>query len=378
VIFIALAQSLGVEVILGAFMAGVIVSLVSADEGSVLRPKLNALGYGFFIPIFFVMVGVQLDLAALAESPHGLLLVPLLTAMAFAVKFGAALVYRPLFSWRETLALGSLTSARLSLIIAVAAIGVEIGAIGASTNAAIVLVAVISVVAAPVLFNRIVPPAPGPPARRVIVAGSTPHARLLARRLVQHGERVTVLTANAQLVEGAELDFEVVLTEPTRQADRLREAGVEQAHALVTMLDDEEESLRIAVTARETFGLENVVAHVKNPQVAERFRRSGIRAVDASISTVVMLEGVVRHPHALSLVAETDIEHSIVDVRLTNPRLEDARLRDIPLSGDALVLMIVRDDEVVIPRGHTRLKRDDLVTLVGSPEAVHAAADRLR
>lgn len=70
VIFIALAQVLGQEVILGAFLAGAIVSLLSADEGSLLRPKLHALGYGFFIPIFFIMVGVDFDLRALLIAPH--------------------------------------------------------------------------------------------------------------------------------------------------------------------------------------------------------------------------------------------------------------------------------------------------------------------
>lgn len=380
VIFIALAQGLGVEVILGAFMAGVIVSLVSADEGSVLRPKLNALGYGFFIPIFFILVGAELDLGALVRAPHGLYVVPVLTLMAFAVKYAAALVFRPLFGWREVAALGTLTSARLSLIVAVAAIGFEIGAIDEATNAGIVLVAVITVIVAPVAFNRLAPrpdePAPG----RVIVAGSTPHARLLALRLRDHGERVTVLTANRRLLEdptGADID--VVLTATgLPAADRLRAAGIDDARALVTMVEDDEESLRLATAAREEFGLTDVVAHVTNPKTAERFRRRGIRAVDSSISTVVMLDSWVRHPHALSLVTDAEITRSLLDVRLENPSFDGEPLRRVPLPGDALVLMIVREGESIVPRGATLLRRHDLLTLVGSPEAIESAAERFR
>ena len=55
-VFIVLAEGLGIEIILGAFLAGVIVSLLSGGESTALQEKLDAIGYGFFIPIFFIMV----------------------------------------------------------------------------------------------------------------------------------------------------------------------------------------------------------------------------------------------------------------------------------------------------------------------------------
>jgi Kef-type K+ transport system membrane component KefB len=372
VVFIALAQGLGVEVILGAFLAGAVVSLLSAEEGSALRPKLNAIGYGFFIPIFFIMVGVDFDLDAL-DSRQGLLLVPALVAMAYTVKLIAALVYKPVLSWREVLGLGVLTSSRLSLIIAVAAIGVEIGAITSTTNAAIILVAIITVIISPITFNRLVPPHVEP-RRRVIVAGSAPHARLLAQRLSEHGELVTVMTRNEHLSEEiANLGIDVVRVQELGRDEDLVRAGIGEAWAFVSMLADPREALALTRRIKRDYGIDTVVAHVQNPQDSVGFQSEGIRVVDPNLSTVIMLEAMVRHPHAFSMLAELDIASHVADVRLSNPRIAGKQLREIPLPGDALILAVVRDGEMVIPRGHTRLRRGDDLTLVGSRDDVLSA-----
>ena len=83
--FAALAETLGLEVILGAFIAGAIVSLVDRDERMThpdFRRKLEAVGFGFFIPAFFVTSGVRFDLDALTASASNLLMVPIFLARA--------------------------------------------------------------------------------------------------------------------------------------------------------------------------------------------------------------------------------------------------------------------------------------------------------
>jgi Kef-type K+ transport system membrane component KefB/Trk K+ transport system NAD-binding subunit len=377
VVFIALAQGLGIEVILGAFLAGAIVSLLSAEEGSVVRPKLHALGYGFFIPIFFIMVGVGFDLQALLEVPRGLLLVPVLIGMAFGTKYVAALIYRPLFSWREVLALGTLTSSRLSLIVAVAAVGVEIGAISTATNSAIILVAIVTVVVSPILFVRIVEPVEEK-VHRVVIAGSTPHARLLAQRLQQHGDAVTVITRRDQMYEEIrEMGIDARLVGEHGRSEDLDAASLEDARTVVSMLADPAEGLKLTRRAKRRYGVTNVIAYVQNPQDAERFQEEGIEVVDPSLSTVIMLEAMVRHPRAFHLVAELDLEREVADVVMTRRALEGRRLREVQLPGDALVLIVFRDDEVIIPRGHTNLQLGDVLTIVGSADAVDEAADYL-
>ncbi|MCH2437382.1 MAG: cation:proton antiporter [Candidatus Thalassarchaeum sp.] len=155
--FIVLAEVLNTEMILGAFIAGVIISLLTTSPERRVERDLEAFGFSFFIPIFFVLVGVGFNLRELASSEQARLLVPLLLGAAIAVKFVPALIFRFAFSWRESIAAGSLLSARLSLIIAASLIALDLELVDEATNSAIILVAIITVIFAPMLFAVMIP-----------------------------------------------------------------------------------------------------------------------------------------------------------------------------------------------------------------------------
>lgn len=156
-IFVALSEQLGTEVILGAFLAGVLLSLLLRGNGVELRHKLEAFGFGFFIPVFFIMVGVRFDLGALFARPEGLQLAFWLVLGALAIKFGAALPFRWLVGWRETLAGGALMASRLSLIIAAAEIGLRLGLFTETIHASVVCVALVTCVLGPLGFQALMP-----------------------------------------------------------------------------------------------------------------------------------------------------------------------------------------------------------------------------
>ena len=177
-VFVAISAQLGTEVILGAFLAGVLLSLFTRDEkSSDLREKLEAMGFGFFIPIFFVMVGARFDLSALTGSTAGLILAPELILGAFLIKIVASLPFRQLVSWRETLAGGFLISSRLSLIIAAAEIGQRLGLFPEAVYAALIAVALVTAVAGPVGFNLLMPPH----AREVAETGTIEREKVSAK-----------------------------------------------------------------------------------------------------------------------------------------------------------------------------------------------------
>lgn len=155
--FVALSAQLGTEVILGAFLAGVLLALFTKRETSNLHEKLETLGYGFFIPIFFVMVGARFDLSALIGSPQGLLLAPLLILAAIGVKVLAALPFRKLVSPREALATGFLISPGLSLMIAAAEIGKRLGLFPDAVYAALIAVSLVTAIVGPLGFQLLMP-----------------------------------------------------------------------------------------------------------------------------------------------------------------------------------------------------------------------------
>jgi Kef-type K+ transport system membrane component KefB len=154
VAFVALASVLGLETILGAFVAGVILRLIDGDQMMThpqFRLKLEAIGFGVFIPVFFVSSGIQFDLAALFSSPSTLLRVPVFLVALLFVRGVPALLYRPLVGSRRSVVAGLLQATSLSFIVAASQIGLELGLITKATGAALIAAGLLSVLIFPLL-----------------------------------------------------------------------------------------------------------------------------------------------------------------------------------------------------------------------------------
>jgi len=156
--FVALAEQLGLEVILGAFAAGAILTLVDRDEQMThpqFRTKLSAIGFGVFIPVFFVASGLRFDLDALTGSVSTLLRVPLFLAALLAVRGLPALLYRGTVGTREVTAAALLQATSLPFIVAATQIGMELGLITQANGAALIAAGLLSVLIFPLAALQI-------------------------------------------------------------------------------------------------------------------------------------------------------------------------------------------------------------------------------
>jgi Kef-type K+ transport system membrane component KefB len=154
VAFAALAARFGLEVILGAFMAGAVLTLIDRDRAMThpaFRVKLEAAGFGIFVPAFFVTSGLQFDAGALFASASTVIRVPLFLAALLLVRGLPALVYRRALGPRDTIAAGLLQATSLPFIVAASMIGVEIGRLDPATAAALIAAGLLSVIAFPLL-----------------------------------------------------------------------------------------------------------------------------------------------------------------------------------------------------------------------------------
>ncbi len=150
--FAAIAEALGLEAILGAFAAGAILTLLDGDRAMThpqFRLKLEAIGFGFFIPAFFVATGVRYDLGALFASTSTVVMVPIFLAALLAVRGLPALLYRRLVGSRQATIAGLLQATSLPFIVAATAIGLDLGVIDAATSAALIAAGLLSVVIFP-------------------------------------------------------------------------------------------------------------------------------------------------------------------------------------------------------------------------------------
>jgi Kef-type K+ transport system membrane component KefB len=153
----ALAASLGLDLLLGGFVAGVIARIaLTGREVAVLESKLTAVGYGFLIPFFFVVSGVNFDLTALTDHPIRLLELPLFLGLFLIVRGTPALVlYRGVLNFRDRVTLAVFSATGLPLIVAITTIAVSEGHMRSSTAAALVGAGILSTAILPVVGLRL-------------------------------------------------------------------------------------------------------------------------------------------------------------------------------------------------------------------------------
>jgi Kef-type K+ transport system membrane component KefB len=182
------AAEFGLDVLLGAFAAGMVARLFLVQHSSLadaaaaghtsvfdhreeVQHRIEALGFGFFIPLFFVVSGVRVDLDALF-APIELVKVPLFLCMFLVVRGLPALLYRRDLARRDVLAMGLLQSAALPLLVVITSIGVESGRMRADNAAGLIGAGLVSVVVFPIVAMAIRQP-DGDDARQPPIGSTT-------------------------------------------------------------------------------------------------------------------------------------------------------------------------------------------------------------
>jgi Kef-type K+ transport system membrane component KefB len=155
VLLVALAEKFGLNVVIGAFAAGLVVGLTRKDHGgALLRQKLEAIGFGFLVPIFFIVAGMKFDVAALWSSPLVPLQLIILLALLIVVRGVPALLYGQELKPEERIPFALYSATGLPLIVAITELGVASGLMAPDRAALLVSAGMISVLVFPLLAER--------------------------------------------------------------------------------------------------------------------------------------------------------------------------------------------------------------------------------
>src|SRR5436190_12519721 len=174
-VFVVLAEKFGLEAILGAFLAGAIIKIVDRDQAMThpqFRQKLEVVGFGVFIPFFFVTSGIRYDAGALFSSGSTLARVPLFLAILLAARSLPVLLYRSLVDSRQLAPSALLQATSVGFFVVATQIGQEMGLIGAANAAALIAAGMLSVILFPAFALTILPRVgtdPGPEHARAVV-----------------------------------------------------------------------------------------------------------------------------------------------------------------------------------------------------------------
>ena len=150
--YAALAHEFGVDALLGAFVAGVVLNVADSDDRPtqvIYQGKLQSIGYGFLVPVFFVVTGVKFDVRSLFASPSALLVLPALVGCILVARAVPALLYRDVVGTRPAVAAGFLQATTLTFPVVVAEVGRSLGLLSSALAAALVGAALVSVLVFP-------------------------------------------------------------------------------------------------------------------------------------------------------------------------------------------------------------------------------------
>lgn len=153
-ILVAVSQAVGTEIVFGSFIAGIIFSLIAGKTRDDLKDKVDIIGYGFLVPVFFIEVGVNIDIRGIFEKPSMFFMIPVILFIFYLVKLLPSLFLSRLFGIHKALSASFLLSAQLSLMIVGLQIAKTIKVISLDIYSLTIFATVISCLLFPVLFDK--------------------------------------------------------------------------------------------------------------------------------------------------------------------------------------------------------------------------------
>ncbi|MEH2998790.1 MULTISPECIES: monovalent cation:proton antiporter family protein [Bacillus] len=367
IVLVALSESLGAENILGAFLAGVLVSLLSPNKE--LVQQLDSFGYGFLIPIFFVMVGVDLNIWALFKDPTIMIMIPLLFIALLVSKLIPILYLKKWYDMKKVIGSGFLLTSTLSLVIAAATIGERLGVIDHKMSGALILVAVLTSILTPVWFKALFKKEQAAShKKRVTFIGANQLTLPVTLDLHQDEYDIRILHVFQENKEALLADsiFEVESIEEYDD-ETLRKAGVGQEDVLVVATGSETKNKEIALFAKEE-GAKQVIASVNKAETELTLKEAGIDTFSNFLSSKTVLRALIEAPDAIRLLTNEDT--SLYQIQMNNHRYHNVMLREFPFTGDLVFVRIFRGVDSLVPHGDTTLKSGDRVLVSGSREYV--------
>ncbi|MFT1999965.1 cation:proton antiporter [Staphylococcus aureus] len=366
ILLVALAEGVGAENILGAFLAGVVVSLLNPDEEMV--EKLDSFGYGFFIPIFFIMVGVDLNIPSLIKEPKLLIIIPILIVAFIVSKLIPVMFIRRWFDMKTTIASAFLLTSTLSLVIAAAKISERLNAISAETSGILILSAVITCVFVPIIFKKLFP-VPDEFNRKIEVSliGKNQLTIPIAQNLTSQLYDVT-LYYRKDLSDRRQLSDDITMIEiADYEQDVLERLGLFDRDIVVCATNDDDINRKVAKLAK-AHQVERVICRLESTTDDTELVDSGIEIFSSYLSNKILLKGLIETPNMLNLLS--NVETSLYEIQMLNYKYENIQLRNFPFGGDIIFVRIIRNNESIVPHGDTQLRYGDRLIVTGAKEYV--------
>lgn len=369
---VTVAETVGAENILGAFLAGVVMKLLEPSEAT--KDKLTSIGYGFFIPIFFIMTGVGLNLRSLFAHPSSLMLLPVLVIFLFIAKVPVLLTYVRYFQKKNAFAGGFLTATTITIVLPTLQVARKLHAITSTQSDAFILAAVVVCILSPIVFNSNFVLLPEDKIKeKVAIVGANAVTVPVAHDLHANWYSVKMFTDKKNQYKTYDSRVENLTFLPNLDEETLEKDGVFDGDIVVAANRADEDNIKIARMAKEK-GINRVIARLSevDSKTLTEFNEKGIEVFNSTNVHAALMRAMIESPTVYRIM--TDTKNILYSVKVKNTHYTGRQLMDLEFIDQITVSRIKRGDEWLIPRGATVIEPGDILVFSGE----FKVADRVR
>jgi Kef-type K+ transport system membrane component KefB len=366
--FVIIAHLIGTELAMGAFFAGTLLSLFVVKDRSALLFKLDGMSYGFFIPIFFIMVGVNLDLSALTQFQESIPFIVTLMVGFFVTQLIPALIMIKLFGLKKALAGGVLLTTRMGLTIAAAQIGLSLDVISSADNTGIVATSIFVSLISPSIykfFNT------GKEQHyNIYILGGSKASLYLAERLKMHDMSFITLLQKKEICsefEKKSLAYEYVQTLNSSILDGLK---LRTADLVIVLTESNNLNQVLTRYVKNNLQHSKIITRKQSASHDLIDPQGEIKFIDHNVVLASHIENMIANPDSVSSLSESFGNYRLEEIKITRKDVHGKLVKEVPFPPSGSLVIQKRGGEVFIPHGNTHLLLGDTITVIGSHSAL--------
>ncbi|QZN89050.1 cation:proton antiporter [Vagococcus lutrae] len=373
---VAVAEGTGAESVLGAFLAGIVMKLLKPRESTV--EKLDSFGYGFFIPIYFIVTGVKLDLSSIFSDAKTLLLIPLFFISFFLTRILVIPILNRHFKRANAWAGTFLSATTLTLILPILEVAEQVGAVNDNEKGALILASVLTCVFFPLFYNKLYQnePTENRPTR-VSIIGTNSLTMAVANELLKKNYEVNLLTDDEQAYHtfNSEGRVQLVSSMVEHFPEHLTPTTTD---VLIINYDDTDNESQMARLAKER-GIERVIVHFETNNIVEdtysELSDYGIEIFSTFDAQASLLRTMVETPSIMKIIDDT--ETGLYEATVKNSRYAGIPIKQLPFVDAMTISNIRRGDQLLTPHGNTIIELDDHLIFTGQKEKITGIKQQL-
>ncbi|MFD1317621.1 cation:proton antiporter family protein [Loigolactobacillus zhaoyuanensis] len=356
---VTIAEQVGAENILGAFLAGIVMKLLQPSKAT--RDKLTSIGYGFFIPIFFITTGAKLNLPSLLADRNSLILIPVFFICFLLAKAVPILIFRQRFTLKNAVASSFLASTTITLVLPTLQMAQNLHVISSQQSGAFTLAAVLTCICSPIIFNRLYQPEKEDLVKtRVTFVGTNILTVPVAQRLSKGWYDIQMLTDQPKNYSTYNSEARNVTLLPDLSEQSLLTAAAFDTDILVLGHLEHEVNVQLATTAIQHH-VPRIIARFEARDVTDDrydvLAEQGVEIYNSFDINISMLREMIESPSTLKLL--TDNDAGLYEVTVRNRRFTGRELQSLPFIESITISRIYRNGKFIAPHGDTFIEQDD-------------------